>query len=91
MTTTQLRTDDPTGITIKSNGFLVLAYTEQYQAGPGWRRSGIAICYRGGSYDPFTTHRLIQDEQGVWFAEAGTYHRALDQELLNTYTERVNR
>lgn len=91
MTTTEIRTDDPTGTTIQSNGWTVLAYTQQYEAGPGWRRSGIAILYRGGHHDPFTTHRLIQTEEGVWFAEAGTYHRALDQELLDTYTERVNR
>lgn len=90
MTTTEIRTDDPTNTTL-DNGWAVLAYTEQYQAGPGWRRSGIAILYRGGGYDPFTTHRLIQDEDGRWFAEAGTYHRTIDQELVDTYNERVSR
>ena len=84
------RTDDPTNTTL-DNGWAVLEYTEQYQAAPGWRRSGIAILYRGGGYQPFTTHRLIQDEQGRWFAEAGTYHDKFDQELLDCYTERVNR
>ena len=88
---TEIRTDDPTSTTLRSNGWQVLAYTEQYQAGPGWRRSGIAILNRGGGYQPFTTHRLIQDEQGEWFAEAGTYHDNFDQELLDTFNERVNR
>jgi hypothetical protein len=91
MTTTEIRTDDPTHTTLRSNGWAVLAYTQQYEAAPGWRRSGIAILYRGGGHDPFTTHRLIQTEEGEWFAEAGTYHPALDQGLLDTYTERVNR
>lgn len=90
METTEIRTDDPTGNIIPSNGWLVLAYTEQYQAGNGWRRSGIAILHRGG-YEPFTTHRLIQDEEGVWFAEAGTYHQKLDQDLLDCCNERVAR
>jgi hypothetical protein len=91
MTTTEVRTDDPTGTIIRGNGAIVLEYTEQYQAGPGWRRSGIAICYWANRHDPFVTWRLIQAEDGMWFAEAGTYHRKFDQELLDTYNERVNR
>ena len=88
METTQ-RTDDPPG-RILDNGAEVLEYTEQYAAAPGWRRSGIALCRWEGRYEPFVTWRLIQVEQGEWFAEAGTYHQSVTS-AVDTYRERVAR
>lgn len=83
------RTDDPAGVTL-GNGATVLEYTQQYEAAPGWRRNGIALCQRQDSHDPYVTWRLIQDEEGTWFAEGGTYHRNIS-EAVETYRERVNR
>lgn len=89
METTQ-RTDDPTGITL-DNGATVLTYGQEFEAAPGWRRSGIALCYwASNTYTPYVTWRLIQDEQGEWFAEAGVYHRAITT-AADCYRERMAR
>jgi hypothetical protein len=68
----------PFGHRIKG-GATIVEYTHKDGPGPGWRRNGIGVCYRGGAYEPWVVWSIIQDEDGVWFAEHGDYFSTLSE------------
>lgn len=89
MSTTETRTDSPVGITL-DNGAEVVEYHQQYEAGNGWNRHGIALCKRDHPYHPWVTWTLYQDWDGEWHAEAGVYHESV-VDAVTCYQERSNR
>jgi hypothetical protein len=78
-------TTDPT---VLKNGAVITAYTEQHPGGNGYRRHGIALCAYPHGIGDWVTWRVIQSEDGSWFAESGNYFASL-AEAVDDYRERV--
>ena len=73
---------------VLNNGATVVAYTEEQAGGNGYRRHGIALCAYKHAIGDWVTWRVIQHEDGYWFAESGNYHVNLP-DATTDYRERA--
>lgn len=74
--------------TVLKNGAVISAYSEQHPGGNGCRRYGIALCAYAHGIGDWVTWRVIQNEDGEWFAESGNYHSNL-ADAVDDYRERI--
>jgi hypothetical protein len=73
---------------VLNNGATIVAYTEQHPGGSGLRRHGIALCAYEHNIGDWVTWRVIQREDGEWFAESGNYLRNANEAIAD-YRERL--